>query len=80
MGSNDPTARDRVWAGILQAGANGRKFRLHNVRSYMDFDKRPSDETYRRVLRAATDMNVVEHKAGSRYYKLADQALAPRKR
>lgn len=69
--SGDVTARDRVWAAILEAGRHGR-FKVSSVESRMDFDERPSTETIRRVLRAGKALGVIEHTDGSPYYSLSE--------
>jgi len=71
--SGEITARDRTWAAIIAAGRHG-DFKVDNVLWQMDRDDRPSRETVRRVLRGATELGVVDHKAGSRYYSLSVDA------
>lgn len=64
--SSNVTARDRVWAAIHQQRG---KFKLRNLKMGMDYDDQPSDETIRRVLRAAEELGVVSHFSNSPYYK-----------
>ena len=45
----------------------------------MEFDERPSDGTIRRVLQAGK-LDVIDHTDGSRFYRLADDALGERVR
>jgi hypothetical protein len=65
MGSHSITPRDRVWAAIIkQAG----RFQVADVREAIAGD-RPSDETIRRVLRSATELDIVTHQSGSPYWR-----------
>lgn len=70
---SDVTARDRVWAAIHGATEFGPSFDVGKVRRQIDRDHRPSDETIRRVLRAATETGVLDHRDGSPYYQLNDR-------
>lgn len=63
------TARDRVWAAIMQQRG---QFKMRNVKSKIEYGERPSDETIRRVLRSAAELGVVRHYSNSPYYELAD--------
>ena len=60
------TARDRVWAAIMQQRG---QFKIRNVKSEIEYGERPSDETIRRVLRAAAELGVVRHYSNSPYYE-----------
>jgi hypothetical protein len=65
MSGSNITARDRVWAAIVkQAG----RFQVADVRAAIAGD-RPSDETIRRVLRSATELDIVTHQSGSPYWR-----------
>lgn len=64
------TARDRVWAGVLKAKPG--RFTIEDVKRHIrkdDEDDLPNEETIRRVLRAATDLDILDHREGSRYYQ-----------
>lgn len=64
------TARDRVWAGVLKTRAG--RFTIEDVKRHIrkdDEDDLPNEETIRRVLRAATDLDILNHREGSRYYQ-----------
>jgi Fe2+ or Zn2+ uptake regulation protein len=71
--SGEITARDRTWAAIIAAGRHG-NFKVDSVLRKMDYDEQPSRETVRRVLRSASELGVVDHKAGSQYYSLSVDA------
>lgn len=68
------TARDRVWSAVVQT---------HNTRLDVDEVRRqirrdeideepPNDETIKRVLRAATQLGVLEHQKGSPYWSKSE--------
>ena len=68
------TARDRVWNAIVQA---------HNIRLDVSEirrqirnddidDEPPNDETIKRVLGAATELGVLDHKKGSPYWNKSE--------
>jgi Fe2+ or Zn2+ uptake regulation protein len=63
---SEVTARDRVWAAIMEQRG---RFKVSTIAHEIEIDERPSDETIRRVLRAAVELGVIEHKEGSPYYK-----------
>jgi KaiC/GvpD/RAD55 family RecA-like ATPase len=63
------TARDVVWASIC---AQGRSTTFNQVKNTIPEDRRPSDETIRRVLRAATEAGVLEHAPNTHRYKHTD--------
>lgn len=63
------TARDVVWASIH---AQGRSTTFHQVKNTIPEDRRPSHETIRRVLRAATEAGVLEHTENSHRYEHTD--------
>lgn len=67
--SSNVTARDRVWAAIEQQSG---KFQLRDVKTEIDFDERPSDETIRRVLRAGEELDVIKHFSNSPNYEKKD--------
>lgn len=65
MSGHNITPRDRVWAAIIkQAG----RFQVTDVREAIA-GERPSDETIRRVLRSATELDIVTHQSGSPYWR-----------
>jgi hypothetical protein len=74
--SGEMTARDRVWAAVLNV--HNTRFDVDDIRrtirrdiddpSYDD-DRVPNDETIKRVLRAATELGVLKHTSGSPYWK-----------
>jgi hypothetical protein len=61
------TARDQVWAAITRFEP-GVEFTIEHIRSKISPDSRPSDETIRRTLRSATELDAVLHKSNSPYY------------
>lgn len=72
--SGEMTARDRVWAAVVRA---------HNTRLDVTEVKRqirrddvdddvPNDETIKRVLRAATELGVLDHTSGSPYWNKSE--------
>lgn len=69
--SGDITARDRVWAAIINIHSPA--FDVDDIRQKMPpdhyDDSVPSDETIKRVLRAATEMGILRHTSGSPYWK-----------
>lgn len=68
--SGELTARDRVWSAIVQASTS--RLDVSEVRRQIRRDdiegEPPNDETIRRVLRAATELGVLEHTSGSTYW------------
>lgn len=78
--SSDATARDRVWAAIITLGKT--TFTVSDVQENLDGDgvnrelaygssgatDGVSDETIRRVLRAGTELDVIQHESGSKHY------------
>jgi hypothetical protein len=73
--SGNPTARDRVWAAVLESAKYNKSFKVRDVRTKMDVADRPSEETIRRVLRAGTELGVIQHRSGSHRYRLADEVM-----
>lgn len=65
------TARDRVWAWIANRKTS-HSWTLKNVDPEGDWDDRPSEETIRRVVKAAEELGVVEHSSGSPYYRVTE--------
>lgn len=80
--SSDVTARDRVWAALVKMPYG--PFTVQELKVMMEDDGTvddylglaygsssstlPSDETIRRVLRAAAELDVIDHDPGSKYY------------
>ena len=64
------TARDRVWSAIVQT--HDTRLDVSGVRRQIrrdDIDDDPpNDETVKRVLRAATELGVLDHTSGSPYW------------
>jgi predicted transcriptional regulator len=63
------TARDVVWAAIC---AQGQSTTFNQVKNTIPEDRRPSDETIRRVLRAATEAGVLNHASNTHRYGHTD--------
>lgn len=63
------TARDVVWTAIY---VQGRETSFNQVKNTIPENRRPADETIRRVLRAATEAGVLEHDPHSTRYKHTD--------
>jgi hypothetical protein len=72
--SGSMTARDRVWSAIVQA--HNSRLDVSEVRRQIrrdDIDEEPpNDETIKRVLRAATELGVLDHMSGSPYWDKSD--------
>ena len=70
------TARDRVWAAIIQADKNRSRdrFKIGHVRRGIDYRDRPSDETIRRVLRSAEELGIIDHYSNSPWYEVVEDA------
>lgn len=72
------TARDLVWAAMLDDGEYGTNFKVDGLQRTIrmhyvdDRDDVPSKETIRRVLNAAAELGIVSHKSGSPYYRIAN--------
>lgn len=77
--SGNVTARDRVWTALLKMPYG--PFTVEELKENMRDDDQvddylglayanslPSDETIRRVLRAAAELDVIDHDPGSKYY------------
>jgi len=68
--SGSMTARDRVWSAVVQA--HNTRLDVSEIRRQIrrdDIEKEPpNDETIKRVLRAATELGVLEHTSGSPYW------------
>jgi hypothetical protein len=65
-----PTARDRVWTAIIDSHTT--TLDVTEIRRQLrrdDYGEPPSDETIKRVLRAATDTGILSHTAGSTYWE-----------
>lgn len=71
--SGDVTARDRIWSKIIKLGIAHTRFEVYQIQNSIEEDARPSEETIRRVLRAGTELDVIEHTEGSPYYSLKDE-------
>lgn len=71
--SSSITARDRVWAAIVDQ--QNTTFKVADVarqirrQDGVEYGDEPSDETIRRVLRSATELGILKHTSGSQYYK-----------
>lgn len=68
----DVTARDKIWVVLQRIDGS---FTVTGVREKLEgeFDSVPSDETIRRVLRAGTELGVVEHGLGSPTYRVVSE-------
>ncbi len=67
MSGHNITPRDRVWAAIFKQQG---RFQIANVRARITSSERPNDETIRRVLRAGTELGVIDHQPDSPYYRV----------
>ena len=76
--SGDMTPRDRVWVAIIKL--EKAKFTVSDIKENVSVDTKalaygsstastPSEETIKRVHRAGSELNVIEHKPGSKYYE-----------
>lgn len=72
--SETVTARDKVWAALLDNHA-GYSFKLESVHRdlVLEHDQAPSEETVRRVLKSAAELGVVDHSSGSPHYRLSEE-------
>lgn len=67
------TARDRVWAAVLDERLNTTVARVHRR---IDREHRPSKETVRRVMKSMSELGVLDHTPGSPNWKIADDGPA----
>jgi Fe2+ or Zn2+ uptake regulation protein len=70
--TKDATQRDRVWAAVLEQSGRFETGDLYDDLPDSHYD-RPSHETIKRVLRAATELGVVAHKPKSPTYRIRDE-------
>ncbi len=70
--SGDISARDRVWAAIIDQ--QNTRFDVDSIKRQIrhqdgvEFGDEPNDETIKRVLRAADELGILEHTKGSPYW------------
>lgn len=63
----DVTPRDRVWAAALEVAEEEMRFQTRHV--YVAMGDPPSHKTIQRTLRAMSDLDILTHSKGSRYYR-----------